>query len=267
MKYLSALLCLSLSSIANAETSKKIPVAASTQIAYKIIAERSHKPSLFTEGLVINNGYFYESSGLYAKSLLVSYPVSEPESIWAKISAPFSQRKPLVDGYFAEGLTLLNKKLYQLTWKEGTLFVVDASTFSLLGTMKYEGEGWGLTTDSKQFIRSDGSANLFFHNINTFALERKISVHINDMPLANLNELEYAKGFIWANIWHDMRIVKINPADGEVVGIVDLSTLAAALNLRDPESVLNGIAYDEDKNAFWVTGKQWPKMFLVKIYE
>ncbi|MES2824456.1 MAG: glutaminyl-peptide cyclotransferase [Pseudomonadota bacterium] len=265
MKYFSLLLCLSLSSIANAEIATKPSAAPVARLDYQIIGERTHKPSLFTQGLVIKDGYFYESSGLYAKSILVSYPVTEPETTWAKLSAPFTRKQKVPDRYFAEGLTLLHNKLYQLTWQEGVLFIIDATTFTLLNTVNYKGEGWGLTTDGKYLIRSDGSATLFFHNENDFAVEKKIDVSLNHEPVNNLNELEYGDGFIWANIWHDNRIVKINPINGDVVGIVDLSSIVKTLGLYDSESVLNGIAYDVDRKAFWVTGKQWPKMFLLKI--
>jgi glutaminyl-peptide cyclotransferase len=265
VKYFAALLCLSLSSIANAEIATKSSVAPVIQLDYRIIAERTHKPSLFTQGLIIKDGYFYESSGLYAKSMLVSYPIIEPETTWAKLSAPFTRKQKVPDRYFAEGLTLLHNKLYQLTWQEGVLFIIDATNFTLLNTLNYQGEGWGLTTDGKYLIRSDGSASLFFHNSSNFAVEKKIDVKLNQQPLNNLNELEYSDGFIWANIWHDNRIIKINPINGEVTGILDLSYIVKTLGLNDSESVLNGIAYDAEKKAFWVTGKQWPKMFLLKI--
>lgn len=265
MTYFIALLCLSLAGFANATTQKTLPEQQAAILHYTIIAERSHKPHLFTEGLLIDNGYFYESSGRYAKSLLVSYPIAEPQTTWAKLSAPFSKKKSIPQQYFAEGLTLLNNKLYQLTWKEGTLFVYDKHTFNNVNTLHYTGEGWGLTSNGQQLIRSDGSNNLFFHNALTFAVEKTITVHLNKEPINNLNELEYSDGFIWANIWQDNRILKINPSNGDVEGVVDLSSLAQSLKLSDPESVLNGIAYDANKKAMWVTGKQWPKMFLLKI--
>lgn len=258
VKKIIALFCLTLA--ANATLANE-----PATLHYQIIAERSHKTSLFTQGLLINGHQFYESSGLYHKSLLVSYPVAEPESTWAKMTAPFTQKQSVPDRFFAEGLALLNNKLYQLTWQEGALFVYDAHSFSLVNTLYYKGEGWGLTTDGKSLIRSDGSANLYFHHAENFALEKTITVMRNKNPVANLNELEYADGFIWANIWHDNSILKINPTTGEVVASLDLNELANKLHLADSESVLNGIAYDIDKKAFWITGKQWPRMYLLKI--
>jgi glutamine cyclotransferase len=265
MKYIIGLFCLSLATIANFSFAQADSLATANSIHYEIISERSHKPSLFTQGFLVKDGNFYESSGLYSKSQIVSYPIAEPESTWARMSAPFLQKQHIPDRFFAEGLTLLNNKLYLLTWQEGVLFVYDATNFSLIKSINYKGEGWGLATDGKHLIRSDGSAQLFFHNAETFALEKTINVKYKQEAINNLNELEYADGFIWANIWHDNRILKINPATGDVVGVIDFSETAKNLKLKDGESVLNGIAYDADKKAFWITGKQWPKMFLLKL--
>jgi len=265
MKYLIGLFCLSLTTIANFSCAQAESLGSATPIHYKILAERSHKTSLFTQGFLVKDGNFYESSGLYAKSQLVSYPIAEPESTWAKLTAPFTQKQRIPDRFFAEGLTLLNNKLYLITWQENTAFVYDAATFSLQKTFNYTGEGWGLATDGKHIIRSDGSSQLFFHNADTFTVEKTINVKFKYEAILNLNELEYAEGFIWANIWHDNRIVKINPATGDVVGVIDFSEIAKGLKLKDGESVLNGIAYDANKKAYWITGKQWPKMFLVKL--
>ena len=264
MKYFIALLCTSLSHFANA-TAHSDSTSPVKQLRYEIVAERSHKPSLFTQGLLVKDGVFYESSGLYGQSFLAAYPVTEPASAWAKLSAPFSQKHMLPPRYFAEGLTLLNDKLYQLTWQEGVLFVFDATNFTALNQLAYQGEGWGLATDGTQLIRSDGSSSLYFHDSDSFSLTKKINVTLNQQPINNLNELEYMDGYIWANIWHDNRILKINPATGIVVGVLDLTAIAKTLNLKDTESVLNGIAFDASKKALWITGKQWPKMYLLKI--
>ncbi len=265
MKYLIGLFCLSLAAIANFSYAQTALLKGANPVNYKILAERSHKPSLFTQGLVVQDDLFYESSGLYSKSQIVAYPVLEPECTWAKMTTVFTRKQSIPDRFFAEGLTLLNDKLYLLTWKEGTLFVYDAKNFSFLKNMSYQGQGWGLTTDGKQLIRSDGSNQLFFHNVETLGVERTIKVTHKQEPVNNLNELEYAEGFIWANIWHDNRIVKINPVNGDVLGVLDFSTIVKNLNVKDADSVLNGIAYDQRKKAFWITGKQWPKMFLVKL--
>lgn len=265
MKYFIGLFCLSLATIANFSCAQTAQLTGATPIHYKILAERSHKPSLFTQGFLIKDDLFYESSGLYQKSQIVAYPVTEPESTWTKMTAAYTHKQSIPDRFFAEGLTLLNNKLYLITWQEGTLFIYNANNFSFIKNITYQGQGWGLATDGKHLIRSDGSNQLYFHNADSFAVEKIIKVNHKQEPIINLNELEYAEGFIWANIWHDNRIVKINPATGDVVGVLDFSETAKNLKVKDAESVLNGIAYDANKKAFWITGKQWPKMFLVKI--
>lgn len=253
--------CIGVASLAYAKNENSTVNA----LTYEVIAERSHKTSLFTQGLLIKNNHFFESSGLYNKSILVTYPIAEPDNSWAKLSAPFTAKRALPDNYFAEGLALLHNKLYLLTWQEKTLFVYDATTLNFLTQLHYSGEGWGLTTDGTHLIRSDGSDQLFFHNPENFSHIKSISVKLNHKPVTQINELEFAEGFIWANIWHDNHIMKIDPKTGNVVGILDASDIVKSLHLNDSESVLNGIAYDSDKKVFWLTGKSWPKMFSIKI--
>ena len=258
--FLYALLCTSLPLIAN-------PAAALTAdtLAYELIAERSHKPGLFTQGFLVDGDHFYESSGLYKQSFLVSYPIAEPASTWAKISAPFTKKQSVPQQYFAEGLALLDDKLYLLTWQEQTLLVYDKTTFQYLKSAPYQGQGWGLTTDGHYLIRSDGSDILYFHQVEDFAIATSIKVTDNDEPVSDLNELEYAQGFIWGNVWHQDFILKIDPDTGKVVGKVDLSQLKKSVKPDHNEQVLNGIAWDEQQQAFWVTGKWWPKMFLIRV--
>ncbi|MEN0039056.1 MAG: glutaminyl-peptide cyclotransferase [Cellvibrio sp.] len=261
-QFLYALLCTSLVFIANLSPA---PAQAAAPITYKVLAERTHKPTLFTQGLLVDGDHFYESSGLYNKSLLVSYPIAEPESKWAKISAPFTKKQTVPARYFAEGLALHNDKLYLLTWQEKTLLIYDKATLNFQKSISYEGEGWGLTSDGKQLIRSDGSDSLYFHNPDSFAVTKTLKITLGDAPLSKLNELEFAQGFIWANIWYDDRIVKIDPATGKVVGELNLAPLKQQLKLNDSEQVLNGIAWDEKQQAFWITGKNWPTMFLIRL--
>jgi glutamine cyclotransferase len=242
-----------------------LPAIAAPGLDYEIITERTHKPILFTQGLQLENNYFYESSGLYGKSMLVTYPLAEPKSTWAKLSAPFTIKRDLPTQSFAEGLTILHNKLYLLTWQEGTLLIYDKTNLNYLASLHYQGEGWGLTNDGKQLIRSDGSDTLYFHNPEDFSIAKSLKVRDGNQVVSQLNELEFVDGFIWANIWHNDRIVKIDPATGAVVNEVNLAELRQKLKLTDSEHVLNGIAWDQEKKAFWVTGKNWPKMFLVKI--
>lgn len=238
---------------------------AADAISYQVVAERTHKPQLFTQGLLVDGDHFYETSGLYFKSLLVTYPVEESGSTWAKISAPFTRKQKIPDHYFAEGLALLADKLYVLTWMEKTLLVYDKNTLNYLTSMTYTGEGWGLATDGNMLIRSDGSANLYFHQPDDFALVRTITVTDGGQPINQLNELEYVDGVLWANVWHQDVILKIDPKSGKVLGQLDLSALKQTLSLTNSEQVLNGIAWDPQRKGFWVTGKQWPKMFLIKV--
>jgi glutamine cyclotransferase len=261
-QFLCALLCTSLIFIANLLPAT---VYAAAPIPFEILAERTHKPTLFTQGLLVDGDHFYESSGLYNQSLLVTYPIAEPASTWAKISAPFTKKQAVPARYFAEGLALLGDKLYLLTWQEQTLLIYDKATLTYEKSISYKGEGWGLTSDGKQLIRSDGSETLYFHNPDDFAVIKRLKVTDAGVPISQLNELEFADGFLWANIWYEDRILKIDPTTGNVIGEMDLVALKQNLKLDNSEQVLNGIAWDEKQNAFWITGKNWPKMFLIRI--
>lgn len=257
-----SLLCTSLLVITNIWSSF---ANAAEELGYEVIAERTHKPVLFTQGLLVDGDHFYETSGLYNQSLLVSYPIAEPASTWAKISAPFTKKQPIPNQYFAEGLALLDNKLYVLTWMEKTLLVYDKSTLKHEKSLSYSGEGWGLTTDGKSLIRSDGSATIYFHHPEDFNVIKTLTVKDGNKEINQLNELEYANGVLWANIWHDDRILKIDPHTGKVLAQLNLAALKNKVKLDNSEQVLNGIAWDPNHKAFWVTGKQWPKMFLVRI--
>lgn len=267
--------CLSLALGANTwgatspTTPATIPSTTSNTIThydYDVVAERSHKKQLFTQGLVLHNNHFYESSGQYGKSFLAVYPVAEPDNKWARLSAKFTRQTKLSPQYFAEGIALFHDRIYQLTWREQTLLIWDRQTLELKQKLTYSGEGWGLTHDNTHLIRSDGSHRLTFHEAQGFAPIRVVEVHENGQPLSRLNELEYIQGKIWANIWYENRLVEIDPETGQVIGSVDLSQLALNVKLDDNEHVLNGIAYDEKQQALWVTGKGWPKMFLIRLH-
>jgi glutamine cyclotransferase len=152
-----------------------------------------------------------------------------------------------------------------LSWREQTLFVIDAKDFTLKNVLAFEGQGWGLATNGQVLIRSDGSEKIYFHDKYTFNILSDITVTENNLAVKNINELEFIDGFIWANVWHENRIIKIDPKTGVVVGTANLQPLVDDLALIEPESVLNGIAYDSVQDAIWVTGKNWPKMYLLKI--
>lgn len=266
IQFLKTIFCLSLALGANTWGATRATASDSiTQYHYDVLTERSHKKQIFTQGLVLYNDHFYESSGHYGQSFLAVYPVTEPENKWAQLSAKFARQTKLPAQYFAEGIALFDDLIYQLTWREQTLLIWDRETLELKRTLTYSGEGWGLTHDNTHFIRSDGSHRLTFHEPQRFAPVRVVEVYENGRPLVRLNELEYIQGKIWANIWYENRLVEIDPETGQVVGSVDLSQLARDVKLDDSEHVLNGIAYDEKQQALWVTGKRWPKMFLIQL--
>lgn len=224
---------------------------------YEILHAYPHDSNAFTQGLVFVDGHLYESTGRQGHSSLRMVDLATG---WVL------KEYDLPKQYFGEGLTDWGDTLVQLTWTSGVAFVYDRSTFTVRRTFHYTGEGWGLTHDSTSLILSDGSATLRFLDPNSFREIRKLNVRDeNNRPLPNLNELEYVRGQIYANIWHEDRIARISPRTGRVLGWIDLSGLLKADEISDPEAVLNGIAYDANSDRLVVTGKLWPKLFEIKI--
>ncbi|MDX1973801.1 MAG: glutaminyl-peptide cyclotransferase, partial [Candidatus Sumerlaeia bacterium] len=209
----------------------------------------------FTQGLELYNGILYESGGLYGESLLRTVNPNTAEVI---------QTIPLEATYFAEGLTILDGRLFQLTWKEETAFVYDAATLAFQEEFPYEGEGWGLTNDGKALIMSNGSAELTFRNPETFQAFRTVTVTYNGKPVLGLNELEYARDHVYANVLGEDAILKIAPGSGRVVQVIEATALRPK-SQRTPLQVLNGIAYDSATDRFLLTGKQWPALFEVEM--
>jgi glutamine cyclotransferase len=166
--------------------------------------------------------------------------------------------------YFGEGITILGNKLYEITWKSGLAFVYDLDTFNVVQTFQYPTEGWGLTHDGEHLIMSDGTATLRFLDPMTFKSQREITVHDGDEPIAKLNELEFVEGEIWSNVWYDDRIARISPADGRVVGWIDLADIYPH-SARRGDDVLNGIAYDAASRKIYVTGKNWPQLYQIDV--
>lgn len=223
---------------------------------FEVVNSWPHDKKAFTQGLVFHDGGLLESTGQYGESTL------------RRVELKTGKVKKKVDvgkQYFAEGLTLLNGKLYQLTWQNGKAFVYDLDNLKQSGEFKYDGEGWGLTHDGESLILSDGTNQLRFIDPQTFKVKRTISVLDRGHPLRELNELEYVKGEIYANVWHDDRIVRIDPKDGRILGWINLAGLMPAEQLEDGEAVLNGIAYDEASDRLFVTGKLWPKLFEIRV--
>lgn len=222
---------------------------------FEIVAVYPHDPNAFTQGLAIHAGQLYEGTGQYGASVLrrVDLTSGRPE-----------KQRALPAQYFGEGIAILDGLVYQLTWQSGLVVVYDLETFELERTMRYDGEGWGLTHDGRQLIMSDGSATIRFRDPQTFAVTKEIEVRADGVPVNRLNELEYVDGEIWANIWYDDRIARISPASGEVLGFIDLGTLYPQ-TARGSEAVLNGIAYDAAAKRLFVTGKNWPQLFEIKL--
>ncbi len=209
-----------------------------------------HDQTAFTQGLLYFNGMLYESTGIIGQSTLRCVNPADG-SIARRISVP---------DLFAEGLARMGRELVQLSWQEKTALIYSLPDLAQKGYFRYEGEGWGLTSDSASFIMSDGSDTLYIRSP-AFVITRKIPVTLNGQPVRNLNELEYVKGRVFANIWLKSEIVAIRLKTGIVERVIDCSGLVRAAGVQNPENVLNGIAYNPATKTFFVTGKNWPVMF------
>ncbi|MBR3064194.1 MAG: glutaminyl-peptide cyclotransferase [Bacteroidales bacterium] len=225
---------------------------------FKVEEALPHDVASYTQGLFFYDGQLYESAGQYGES---SFRKVDPATGRVLKRLNFEGR------YFAEGSCVLNEKLYVLTWQEKECFVYDMKTWNKLGTLRYLGEGWGLTTDGKSLIMSDGTSTITFRNPDNFAVERSITVTLRGQNVLYLNELEYIKGEIWANVYGTDQIVRIDPATGVVRAVVNLRGILPA-QLRKPRTdVLNGIAFDPRTGSVYVTGKYWPKLYRITLVE
>lgn len=223
----------------------------------RTVAEYPHDSKAFTQGLEIHGGRMYESTGRYGASSLRRVDIE---------TGRVERRLPLDGSFFAEGITFFGKRLYQLTWQNRKILIYDAETFTLLETVPYGGEGWGLTHDGDYLILSDGTARIRFLDPDTLAVVRDITVLDGDKPVERLNELEYVRGEIWANIWYRNRIVRISPKDGNVLGYIDLSGLVRR-SKKNEEDVLNGIAFDPTSQRLFITGKNWSTLYEIEVME
>jgi glutaminyl-peptide cyclotransferase len=221
----------------------------------RVMAEWPHDPRAFTQGLVFDRGQLLESTGQYG--------VSELRRVELE-SGRVLARVPLDASLFGEGLALVGDRLIQLTWQEGRAFVYQAASLERIAEWRYQGEGWGLTFDGQRLVMSDGSDILTFRDPRTFAHLGRLRVTLDGAPLPALNELEWAAGAIWANVWQTDRIVRIEPESGQVTAVVDASGLLRA-DERAGADVLNGIAYDAGRRVFYLTGKLWPRVFEVEL--
>lgn len=223
---------------------------------YKVLEALPHNTTSYTQGFFYHNGFFYESTGQYGRSLMAKVEIRTGQIVLSQ---------SLERSFFGEGACLLNGRIYQLTWEENTCFVYDANTFQLLGRMRYSTEGWGLATDGKQLILSDGTSTLYFLNPDTMLPVRQVKVTMDGKPVDYLNELEYIEGEIWANVYTSDVIVRIDPKDGTVLGTIDMKNILPSSLRTGTTDVLNGIAYDAATHSIWVTGKNWPKVYKIQI--
>jgi glutamine cyclotransferase len=229
--------------------------------SYEVVNTWHHDPDAFTEGLQYYQGELYESTGLNGKSTLRRVELKTGKVL---------QKIDIENQYFGEGITILNGKIYQLTYQTHIGFIYDLKTFKKIGSWQYEGEGWALTNDGKELIMSNGTEKIMFLDPNSLTISRTIEVTDEGMPVEYLNELEYIKGEIYANIWMRDMVARIDPGTGKVNSWINLSGLLTPEERRaekghERPDVLNGIAYDEKADRIFVTGKLWPKLFEIAI--
>ena len=217
-----------------------------------------HNTGAFTQGLAVLGDTLYESTGNYGSSSLRKVVLQTGE---------VEQVRRLSSTIFGEGLALFDDKIIQLTWKSGVGFIYDRRTFDLIRSVAYPGEGWGIAYDGERFVMSDGSSILYFRDKVTFEEIGRVIVRDEDGQVRYLNELEYVKGEIYANIWQEDRIARIDPASGRVTGWIDLEGLLEPKEARLRADVLNGIAYDAGRDRLFVTGKWWPRLYEIRLVE
>lgn len=223
---------------------------------YRVVATYPHSTESYTEGFFYLDGLFYEGTGLTGHSALMAI---DPQT------GQVNQRHDLPTQYFGEGIVDWGPNLYEWTWTSHICFVFDRFSMRPVGQFSYAGEGWGMTRTAKEIVTSDGSSTLRFRDPGTFQETRHIVVKDGATEVKDLNELEYVKDEIYANVWHSDKIARISPKDGMVLGWIDLAGLLPAAQKLNAEAVLNGIAYDKKHDRLFVTGKQWPAIFEIKL--
>jgi glutamine cyclotransferase len=234
-----------------------IPHAIAALWSVRVVNTYPHDPNAFTQGIVFEDGLFYEGTGLHGQSSIRKADLDTGEILKIRYLPP---------DFFGEGLTLYKGRIIQLTWRSGIAFVYDKRDFKLLRTFRYAGQGWGITHDGARLIVSDGTATLRMFDPETFEEIGRIQVHDGEGPVDRLNELEYVRGEIFANIWMTDRVARIAPETGRVTGWIDLRGIINPMHKkRSIEAVPNGIAYDARDGRLFVTGKYWSKLFEIQV--
>lgn len=239
------------------QASAPVPAPAPPPVEKPVVVRAyPHDSTAFTEGLLIADGALYESTGREGQSVIRQVDLASGKTL---------RQATVPSGLFGEGIVAWGPELRSVTWHGGRGFRWSRPALKKLGEWKYAGEGWAMTDDGRQIILSDGTPRLRFLNPATMAVARTLDVTVNGRPLKYLNELEYIGGQIWANVWMTPYIVRIDPASGVVKGVVDLSELVARAGVTDRDSVANGIAYDRAKHRIFVTGKNWPELYEIRL--
>jgi glutamine cyclotransferase len=239
--------------ISGCAPSQSRPSAAYT---YEIVRTYPHDRLAYTQGLVYSDGVLYEGTGEWEQSSIRKVRLETGEVL---------QKRDVPGAYFGEGIVIWKDRLLELTWRNGKGFIYDLATFEPKGEFQYPGEGWGLTTDGKRIIMSDGTSQLRFLDPETLRETGRLAVSDERGPVTKLNELEWVKGEVFANVWQEDRIARIDPSTGNVTGWIDMRGLLPAAERPGPDDVLNGIAYDAAHDRVFVTGKHWPKLFEIRV--
>lgn len=226
------------------------------RFSFKIVRTYPHDPQAFTQGLAFAGGRIYESTGQYGRSSLREVDLETGQVL---------RIRHLSERYFGEGIALFEGKILQLTWLSNLGFVYERDSFKLLSEFPYPTEGWGIASDGKRLIMSDGTSTLYFLDPLKLQEAGRVTVKDGETPVGQLNELEFVKGKIYANVWQSNAIAQIDAGTGNVVGWIDLDGLWAYMDLSRPVDVLNGIAYDPEKDRLFVTGKLWPNLFEIEL--
>jgi glutaminyl-peptide cyclotransferase len=233
-----------------------LAVAATPAYTYKVVHVYPHDRTSFTEGLEYRGGFLYESTGEVGHSVLRKVKLETGEVV---------QEIKLAPHLFGEGITILNHQIVQLTYQTQLGFVYDLASMKQQRTFIYEGEGWSLTNDGNRIFMDDGSARIRVWDGATLREKRRFTVHDDNGPVEQVNELEWVEGEIYANVWQTDQMLRISPVDGRVLGRVNLSGLLTDADRNPPVDVLNGIAYDAAGKRLFVTGKWWPKLFEIQL--